>query len=169
MLRLFSILALLFFLTGCKKETDPITESFDSKNLIRRWTLSTIEADWDGKNYSLDATKPFLTEVEYKTNGTSVAYNDKEKSDTGTWKLTDNKLEETLSSYSEKLVWPLKSLSAQELVMESSTMSYADVEKASDAEQTMVLLFESFAQGNNINLPANPKSLRVRIRYTPSK
>ncbi|PMD93743.1 hypothetical protein BWI97_17525 [Siphonobacter sp. BAB-5405] len=119
MLRLFSFITLLFFITSCKKETDPITESFDSKNLIRRWTLSTIEADWEGKNYSIDATKPFLNEMEYKADGTSVAYNDKEVSDTGTWKLTDNKLEETLSSYSEKLVWPLKSLSAQELVMES--------------------------------------------------
>ncbi len=53
--------------------------------------------------------------------------------------------------------------------MESSTMSYADVEKASDAEQTMVLLFESFAQGNNINLPANSKSLRVRVHYKASE
>lgn len=166
-----SIILTFIFISffSCKKETDPITESFDSKNLIRRWTLSTIEAEWEGKNYSIDATKPFLNEMEYKADGTSVAYNDKEVSDTGTWKLTDNKLEETLSSYSEKLVWPLKSLSAQELVMESATMSYADVEKASEAEQTMVLLFESYAQGNQVQLPANPKSLRVRIHYKPSK
>ncbi len=43
MFRLLSILAFVLFVTSCKKETDPITESFDSKNLIRRWTLSTID------------------------------------------------------------------------------------------------------------------------------
>ncbi|WP_255157675.1 hypothetical protein [Siphonobacter sp. BAB-5385] len=38
----------------------------------------------------------------------------------GTWKLSDNKLEETLSSNTEQLIGPLKALSNEELVMESS-------------------------------------------------
>jgi hypothetical protein len=169
MKHLFPFLLFLLLFSACKKDDNPTTAGFDSKNLIRRWTFKTIDADYDGKTYSVAATLLETSEAEYKADGSYAQYADKKAGDTGTWKLTGSTLTLDSKDYQQKLNWSVKNLTASELVLESATVDYAKLDQAGLIDQAMVETFEALALQSNVKFPTNAKTVKVRYRFEPSK
>jgi len=168
---LWGITSLVLFLSSCSKDSDPAPLDISATLSAHTWTIKSLTAVADGKNYS-SASELTNSEITFKADGKYQEYDPSDKTTlTGTWKLNGQTLTVSddnssffgdvsdLTTSGFLLSLPQVDVSKLDLDKDISTLTPADKDYIS-FYQVYLLYFGNFTGFDTKTTPA-----KVQIKF----